>query len=150
MLDDVHDYIGLPRSVTASGLAYERTEVERRIQRYRDGRPVRRLAGCTVIVVDDGIASGATLRAAARALRRHRPAQRIAAVPVASNDGVREVAADFDAVLALRRRRSSGRSPTGTTTTTRWVMLGCALCWGVCRPRTPARPRRSRPVTSVR
>ena len=101
VFDAVHSFVGLSRGVVAHVVERERAEVKRRIGRYRDDRPHMDLFGKTVIVVDDGLASGATLMAAGNALRRHRPARLIAAVPVASVDGVRFAAAPFDEVVSL-------------------------------------------------
>jgi predicted phosphoribosyltransferase/pimeloyl-ACP methyl ester carboxylesterase len=101
VLDGVHDYIGLPRRVVAAVHSAERLELKRRIMRYRAGRSLPSLGRKTVIVVDDGLASGATLKSAALALRRHRPSRLIAAVPVASNDGMQETRLVFDEVVAL-------------------------------------------------
>src|SRR5712691_1392925 len=67
-------------SVTAT----ETAELERREQTYRDGRPAPELRGHTVILVDDGLATGATMRAAAEALRRLGPSRLVVAVPVAA------------------------------------------------------------------
>ena len=101
VLDDVHRFIGLPRAVMQSVLVRELGEVERRVVQYRDGAPLSSIAGRTVIVVDDGLASGATLRAAGIALRRHKPARMIAAVPVASIAGEQDVSATFDETVTL-------------------------------------------------
>lgn len=101
VFDSVRDFIGLPRSVMSSIEGRERAEVVRRVQQYRDGQPLSGITGKTVIVVDDGLASGTTLLATARALRRLRPQRLIAAVPVASPDGVQQVASAFDDVVAL-------------------------------------------------
>jgi len=61
----------------------ERTELERREQRYRGSRPFPDLRGKTVILVDDGLATGSTMRAAVEALRKHAPGDVVVAVPVA-------------------------------------------------------------------
>lgn len=64
----------------------EQTEMERRESRYRGDRPFPELFGKTVILVDDGLATGSTMRAAVEALRKHRPGDVIVAVPVAPPD----------------------------------------------------------------
>lgn len=66
--------------------AREEIELRRRQQAYRGGRPAPDLAGRTVILVDDGLATGATMRAAARAVRREDPLRIIIAAPVALGD----------------------------------------------------------------
>ncbi|MFC7333185.1 phosphoribosyltransferase [Rhodocista pekingensis] len=76
-------------------------EIERRAAHYREGRPAIPIAGRTVIVVDDGIATGGTLRAALRALRRHGPARLIVAVPVAPPDVLAGLADAADGIVCL-------------------------------------------------
>jgi putative phosphoribosyl transferase len=71
--------------------AKETAEIERREREYRGGRPPRELRGCTVILVDDGLATGSTMRAAVKALRQHGVAKVIVAVPV----GAPETCAEF-------------------------------------------------------
>lgn len=63
-------------------VARGREELERKEARYRSGRPARPLAGRVVIVVDDGLATGASMRAALTAVRRQGPARLVAAAPV--------------------------------------------------------------------
>lgn len=70
-------------SVVRAVEATERAEVQRRERAYRGSRPPLRVHGRTVIVVDDGIATGATMHVAALALRDLQPARIVAAVPVA-------------------------------------------------------------------
>ena len=79
----------------------ERTELARRERAYRGDRPFPRLAGRTVIVVDDGIATGSTMRAAVRALRTRRPAAIIVAAPVASESAIEALSPDVTAVVTL-------------------------------------------------
>src|SRR5687767_5591793 len=63
--------------------AVEETELRRREKAYRGSRPALDVAGATVIVVDDGLATGSTMRAAVAALRQQEPAAIVVAVPVA-------------------------------------------------------------------
>lgn len=74
----------------------ERLELDRRERLYRRGRPFPDLAGKTVVLVDDGLATGATMRAAIEALRSRSPAAVIAAVPVASREACAMIAAAAD------------------------------------------------------
>jgi predicted phosphoribosyltransferase len=64
----------------------ERRELERRERAYRDGRPLTPVEGRIVILVDDGLATGSTMRAAALAIRRLHPARVVVAVPVGAWD----------------------------------------------------------------
>ncbi|MET8177702.1 erythromycin esterase family protein [Streptomyces sp. NPDC005336] len=77
----------------------EARELLRREQAYREGRPPPDLEGKKVILVDDGLATGASMRAAIQALRKHRPASIVAAVPAAPQSTCRELAAMVDEVV---------------------------------------------------
>lgn len=79
----------------------ESAELESRERIYREGRPRPDVEGRTVILVDDGLATGASLRAGILALRQGRPARIIAAVPVASQEGYRAIAREADETVAL-------------------------------------------------
>jgi predicted phosphoribosyltransferase len=79
----------------------ELTELQRREAAYRGGRPPVPLAGRPVIVVDDGLATGATMRAAVLALRRQAPLGITVAVPVGSPRACDALAADVDDMLCL-------------------------------------------------
>lgn len=72
VLDGVHAFIGMPRTVVRSVLLREREELAQRILRFRDGAPLPSFTGRIVVPVDNGLASGATLRAAGMALRTRR------------------------------------------------------------------------------
>jgi len=76
-------------------------EIERRRQRYLGGRGRVPLAGRTAVVVDDGIATGTTARAALRAVRQCSPAALVLAVPVAPPDVLRDLASLVDRVVCL-------------------------------------------------
>src|SRR3546814_9121083 len=79
---------GVSGSEIDAVIASESVELERRERLYRGSRPMVPLAGRTVIVVDDGIATGATMHAALNALRAHHPARLVVAVPVAPADEI--------------------------------------------------------------
>jgi erythromycin esterase-like protein/adenine/guanine phosphoribosyltransferase-like PRPP-binding protein len=77
----------------------EARELLRREQAYREGRPMRDLAGKTVILVDDGLATGSSMRAAIQALRKLGPARIVVAVPAAPESTCSELAAEVDDVV---------------------------------------------------
>ena len=79
----------------------ERRELGRREQLYRRGRPFPDLVGKTVVLVDDGLATGATMRAAIEAIRSRGPGAVIAAVPVGSRDACAIVAAAADECVCV-------------------------------------------------
>jgi len=76
--------------------AKETAELERREQSYRDGRPAPELRDRVVILVDDGLATGATMRAAVKALRQCGAARIVVAVPVGPPDTCREIEEEAD------------------------------------------------------
>lgn len=79
----------------------ELAEIERRRARYLGARQRAPIAGRTVIVVDDGMATGATARAALQAIRKHGPAKLVLAVPIASAEAVAEVRGEVDDLVCL-------------------------------------------------
>jgi putative phosphoribosyl transferase len=79
----------------------EQQELERRENAYRGGRPAIDVSGHVVIVVDDGLATGATMRAAVRTLRAMTPTRLVVGVPTAAPDVCRELQADADEVVSL-------------------------------------------------
>lgn len=82
--DDVVRMLGIPDEVIDEVAAKEQRELERREQLYRDDRPPLDVRGRTVILIDDGLATGSTMRAAVAALRKQQPARIVVAVPVAA------------------------------------------------------------------
>ncbi|HEV2721366.1 MAG TPA: phosphoribosyltransferase [Thermoanaerobaculia bacterium] len=102
-----HDVLGYmpvsPKMIDAVA-AREQQELERREREYRGARPPLDVKGKTVIVVDDGLATGSTMRAAVAALRKMEPARIIVAVPVAAESTCHDFRADGvgDEVVCLR------------------------------------------------
>ena len=80
----------------------EEAEIVRREREYRLGNRSPSLAGQTVILVDDGLATGSTMRAAVGAVQRHRPARVIVAVPVAARSTCEELADVADETVCAR------------------------------------------------
>ena len=76
-------------------------ELRRRQASYRRGRPASPLTGRTLVVADDGIATGATVRAGIKALRERAPASIVLAVPVGPADAVRSLSEDVDELICL-------------------------------------------------
>jgi putative phosphoribosyl transferase len=82
--EDVVNYLGIPEETIEAVALQEQRELERRERLYRDDRPAPYAEGKTVILVDDGLATGATMQSALAALHKQHPAQLIVAVPVAA------------------------------------------------------------------
>ena len=83
-------------------VAREAAELVRRVRAYRGGRPPLDLGGRTVIVVDDGVATGVTDTAALRAVRRRDPRRVVLAVPVCSPDALERLRIEADQTVCLR------------------------------------------------
>ncbi len=98
---DVIQLTGTSPSYLAAEIARQRAEIRRREARYRQGRPPAPLRGRTVIVVDDGIATGASIRAALRGVRRAQPARLVLAVPVAPPETVTSLRCEVDDLVCL-------------------------------------------------
>ncbi len=99
LVDDVVRGLGLSPKVIQEAAEREARELLRRETTYREGRPRIDVTGRTVIVVDDGLATGASMQAAVQALRRLRPAQIVVAVPAAPESTKRELEAVADEVV---------------------------------------------------
>lgn len=101
----LNDDVLQSRSVTPDQLEEttrrEQVELERRERLYRGNRPPADLAGRIVLLVDDGLATGATMRAAVEAARLHRPGSVVVAVPVGAPESCAAVAAIADDLVCL-------------------------------------------------
>lgn len=98
---DVIEALGIPAAQIETVAATELVELERQENAYRGTAPPLELAGRTIIVVDDGLATGSTMRAAARAMRQEHAARVIAAAPVGAAETVRTLQQDADRVVCL-------------------------------------------------
>jgi putative phosphoribosyl transferase len=100
--DDVVQALGIDDSVIDEVAAEETAELERRQKMYRGDRAFPDLADKVVIAVDDGLATGATMRVAVSALRVHRPGRIVVAVPVGARPTCRALGEEADEVVCAR------------------------------------------------
>jgi len=96
---DVMRALGNSEAILESVTAREKIELERREARYREDRPTPDLRDRVVILVDDGLATGATMRAAAAALRKQEVAKIVVAVPVGAPETCREIGLEVDETI---------------------------------------------------
>jgi predicted phosphoribosyltransferase len=97
--DQVVGGLRIPDYVIDAVAAKEQQELARRERLYRGNRPPPDVRGRTVILVDDGLATGATMLAAIKALRQQQPARIVVAVPTASPETCEELKAEVDEIL---------------------------------------------------
>jgi len=97
--DSLIRHLDIPESVIKSVIEREREELNRREREYRGVRPPAEISGKTVIIVDDGLATGSTMKAAIAALRLQHPAKIVAAVPTASAETCEELKQEADEVV---------------------------------------------------
>ena len=100
--EEVLHMLHIPKEVIDAVVAKEQLELERREHLYRDDRPPPDVNGCNVILVDDGLATGSTMRAAAEALRQQHPARLVVAVPVAAPSACEEFSTEVDEVVCAQ------------------------------------------------
>jgi putative phosphoribosyl transferase len=97
--EDTVDYLRIPEHIIDATAAEELKELKRRELAYRGNRPEPDVKGKTVILIDDGLATGSTIRAAAQALRQQQPARIIVAVPVSAPETCDEYRIGVDEII---------------------------------------------------
>jgi len=98
----VIEQLGISQAQIASAVAHEQKELQQRERFYRGDRPPIDVSGRIVILIDDGLATGSSMRAAAAAIRQRQPSQLVLAVPVASESTCAELKEEVDeAVCAV-------------------------------------------------
>ena len=110
---DVVTAYNIPPHVIRAVAEREGRELQRRLREYRGDRPPPDLHDRRVILVDDGLATGSTMRAAVKAIRQARPRAIVVAVPVAASETCRELQDEADQILCLR-------TPPGFAAVGRW------------------------------
>jgi len=100
--EDVVHWYGIPDAAIESVTREEADELARRERAYRDDRPAPVLTNRIAILVDDGLATGSTMRAAAQAVRVQHPAAVVVAVPVGARQTCAELSAVADEVICAR------------------------------------------------
>jgi predicted phosphoribosyltransferase len=101
--DDLISGLGLSKAAVEGAFDKATREAREREDRFRGGRPKLKVRDRTVIVVDDGVATGATMLAAVRSIRRAQPGRLVAAVPVGSPETCELLANEVDEVVCLER-----------------------------------------------
>jgi len=104
--NDVVEYLALSDDVIDRVMAKEIKELERRERIYRGDYAPPVVHGHTVILVDDGMATGSTMRAAVTALRKQQPARIVVALPVASPEAHDEIGSEVDEIVCAATPRS--------------------------------------------
>jgi predicted phosphoribosyltransferase len=99
---DVVNALGIPANVIDAVAQSEQVELDRRERLYRGTRPPVNLVNKTVILVDDGLATGSTMRAAVMAAKLQKPARVVVAVPVGAPSTCAELGRDADAIVCAR------------------------------------------------
>jgi len=95
------EYLQVSENYIQSEAERQRKEIERRMAKYRGNKEYPRLKGRIAILVDDGVATGATLRAAIASIRKNKPASLVLAVPVGPPDTIEALRNEVDTVVCL-------------------------------------------------
>lgn len=98
---DIIQYLRVPDDYIKTEVKRQIEEIKRRIQRYLGDKPRLSIEGKVVILIDDGVATGATTRAAIASIRKRKPALIVLAIPVGPPDTVKELREDADKVICL-------------------------------------------------
>ncbi len=106
--EDVIRHAGVEEADFNAACDAEFSEIERRRKRYIGARDRVKVEGCTAIVIDDGIATGATMRAALRATRMRKPKRLVLGVPVAPTESLVELRREADDVICLEDYEAFG------------------------------------------
>jgi putative phosphoribosyl transferase len=104
--EEILTAVGLSGEDVARLAEAKEVEVAQRVRRFRGDRPAPEIRGRTVLLVDDGIATGGTILAAIRAVRRRGPKKLVLAVPVAPADTLENLGSEVDEVVSLECPRS--------------------------------------------
>ena len=104
--EDVVSWLDIPDAAIRAVVTEEQEELERREHLYRGDRPPLELAGRVVVLVDDGLATGSTMRAAVQAVRGLHPSRVVVAVPVGSAEACQKLAQVADELVCARIPRS--------------------------------------------
>ncbi len=123
--DDVVQALKITRDEVMAEVETESEELARRETLYRNGRPPLDTRGKTVILVDDGLATGSTMRAAVTALRQNEPARIVVAVPVGTAATCAELRRSPTNASASSSLRASVRSGCGMMTSPRPLTMRC-------------------------
>ncbi len=100
--EDVVHWYGIPAAVIDEAAGEEQIELERRERAYREGRRPAEVRGRVVLLIDDGLATGSTMKAAVQAVRAHAPSRLVVAVPVGARSTCRELEEMADEVVCAR------------------------------------------------
>ncbi len=99
--ENIVDSLRISQQIIEQVTAVEMRELERRNRTYRDNRPPPEVKNHTILLVDDGIATGATIRAAIATLKQQQPQELVVAVPVAAAATCQELQAEVDKVVCV-------------------------------------------------
>jgi putative phosphoribosyl transferase len=98
---DILQYLRVPDDYIKAEVKRQEEEIKRRIQKYLGDKPRVPIKGKIVILIDDGVATGATIRAAIASIRKRKPALIVLAIPVGPIDTIEELRKDADRVICL-------------------------------------------------